>query len=92
MLMKTKIALAAAIMLGTASVAMANDDSPGESTGFRELGSGATVKQGVNPVDHPSLSGAPRQAPKSVIQTEGRAPANAAGKKDSGESVDENKE
>jgi hypothetical protein len=69
MLIKTKIALAAAVMLGAASVALAADDD--QHGGYRELGSGGTVKEGINPVDHPSLSGQPARQP--TIPTEGRA-------------------
>jgi hypothetical protein len=74
MLIKTKIALAAAVMLGAVSVALAADDD--QHGGFRELGNGATVKEGINPVDHPSLSGQPVRQP--TIQTEGRAPEGRA--------------
>jgi hypothetical protein len=73
MLTKSIVTLAASIVLATASVAMAaeNDDTPG---GFRELGSGGTVTQGVNPVDHPSLSGeSPKQRAIEEEKAERRA-------------------
>ena len=70
MLTKTSIALAAALVFGATSAALAADDK--ETGGFRELGSGGNVTQGVNPVDHPSISGAPRQAaPRTVGRSDG---------------------
>jgi hypothetical protein len=72
MFVKSKMAIAAALIVGAASVAMAADDD--QKGGFRELGPGGTVKDGVNPADHPSLGGArPSTEPK--IQTEGRGRA-----------------
>src|SRR5580692_3843009 len=55
--MLTKITLAAALTLGTAFAALASNenDTPG---GYRELGPGGVVTDGVNPVFHPSLRGA----------------------------------
>jgi hypothetical protein len=54
--MLTKIALATAFALGTAYVAVAApetaDQSPG---GYRLLGPGGVVTDGVNPVFHPSM-------------------------------------
>jgi len=52
MLTKTKIALAAALILGTASAAFAND-SDGERGGFVLPGS----MDGVNPAYHPGIFG-----------------------------------
>jgi hypothetical protein len=52
MLTKTKIALATALVLGTASSALAND-SDGESGGFVLPGS----MDGVNPAYHPDIFG-----------------------------------
>jgi hypothetical protein len=52
MLTKTKIALAAALILGTASAALAND-SDGERGGFVLPGS----MDGVNPAYHPGIFG-----------------------------------
>jgi hypothetical protein len=54
MLTRTRIALAAAIILGTASVAWAANENE-DKGGYRELGPGGTVGQGVNPVFHPSM-------------------------------------
>ena len=53
---KSRIALVAAIILGTASfAAMAANENANETGGYRELGPGGTVGQGVNPVFHPSM-------------------------------------
>ena len=54
MLTKTKIALAAALIFGTATAALANDS--GEDRGGYVL-PGSMV--GVNPVYHPDIFGAP---------------------------------
>jgi hypothetical protein len=67
---KSSIALAVALVVGAASAALAADDK--DNSGFRELGSGGSVTQGVNPVDHPSISGAPKQAqPRTVGRSDG---------------------
>jgi hypothetical protein len=52
--MLTKIALATALTIGAASVALASNenDTPG---GYRELGPGGFVTDGVNPAYHASL-------------------------------------
>jgi hypothetical protein len=56
MLIKSKIALAAAIILATASsAALAANENENETGGYRELGPGGTVGQGANPVFHPSM-------------------------------------
>lgn len=55
MSLKMKIAFASALILGTSLSALAAGD--GDDGGFRELGNGAPVTQGVNPADHRSLSG-----------------------------------
>jgi hypothetical protein len=52
---KTMIALATALTLGAASVAMASDRGEDDSGGFRQLGSGGVVTDGVNPVYHRSI-------------------------------------
>ena len=52
--MLTKIALVAALAIGTAGAALAAQDSDSYG-GFRELGPGGVVTDGVNPVFHPSL-------------------------------------
>jgi hypothetical protein len=54
--MFTKIALAAALTLGTACAALAAPDTD-PTGGFREEGAGGIVRDGVNPVYHPSLRG-----------------------------------
>jgi LTXXQ motif family protein len=55
MLMKVKIAVAiTALVLGIAPLALAADHE-NQSGGYRELGSGATITEGVNPVEHRSL-------------------------------------
>jgi len=51
MLNKTKIALAAALIIGTASVALASDSGSEPSGGHVMPGS----LEGVNPVDHPGI-------------------------------------
>ena len=55
MLTRTRIALAAAIILGTASFAAMAANENEDKGGYRELGPGGTVGQGVNPVFHPSM-------------------------------------
>jgi hypothetical protein len=55
--MLTKIALAAALTLGTVGAALAAPDTD-PTGGFRELGPGGFVTDGVNPVYHRSLRGA----------------------------------
>ncbi len=81
MLIKSRIAVAAALVLGAASVAMAADDD--QRGGFRELPNGGSAQQGVNPADHPSLGGASAAAPKVMPapQTEGRGPATTPSRK-----------
>ena len=54
--MLTKIALVAALTLGAASVAMAAPETD-PTGGYRELGPGGIVTDGVNPVYHRSLRG-----------------------------------
>jgi hypothetical protein len=54
MLTKTAIALATALTLGVASAALAAPDTDPVG-GYRELGPGGVVKDGVNPVFHPSM-------------------------------------
>jgi hypothetical protein len=53
MLTKTKIAFAAALIIGTASAALANDSGENNQGGFVMSGSMA----GVNPVYHPEFFG-----------------------------------
>jgi ABC-type sugar transport system substrate-binding protein len=55
--MLTKIVLAAALAIGTAGAAMASNENDGgnETGGYRELGPGGVVTNGVNPVFHRSL-------------------------------------
>jgi hypothetical protein len=58
MLTKTKIALAAALILGTASAALAGDAAS-------EPGGGSVMPgslDGVNPADHPGIFGNPAAA------------------------------
>ena len=54
--MLTKIALATALVLGTAGAVLASPDSDSNG-GFRLLGPGGVVTDGVNPVYHRSLRG-----------------------------------
>ena len=55
--MLTKIALAAALTLGTAFAALAANENDGDTGGYRQLGPGGVVTDGVNPVYLPSLRG-----------------------------------
>jgi hypothetical protein len=55
--MLTKIALAAALTLGTAFAALASNENDGDTGGYRLLGAGGVVTDGVNPVYHRSLRG-----------------------------------
>jgi hypothetical protein len=52
--MLTKIALVTALTLGAASVVMAAPDTD-PNGGYRELGPGGVVTDGVNPAYHPSM-------------------------------------
>ena len=58
MLTKTKIALATALIIGTASVALANDSGENHMGGFVVPGS----LDGVNPAYHPGIFGNPAVA------------------------------
>jgi hypothetical protein len=53
--MLTKIALATALTIGTACAALASNENNGETGGYRLLGPGGVVTDGVNPVFHPSM-------------------------------------
>jgi hypothetical protein len=53
--MLTKIALAMALTIGTAYAALAANETDGETGGYRLLGPGGAVRDGVNPVYHRSL-------------------------------------
>jgi hypothetical protein len=53
--MLTKIVLAAALAVGTAGAALAGDQLDGDTGGYRLLGPGGVVTDGVNPVFHRSL-------------------------------------
>jgi hypothetical protein len=59
--MLTKIALATALVLGTAGAVLASPDADSNG-GFRLLGPGGVVTDGVNPVYHPSMRTAARNA------------------------------
>ena len=58
MLTKAKIAFAAAVILGTASAALANDSGENNQGGFVMPGS----LDGVNPAYHPGIFGNPAVA------------------------------
>jgi hypothetical protein len=62
--MLTKIVLAAALAIGTAGAALASNDNDGgnETGGYRQLGPGGVVTDGVNPVFHRSLRAAASSA------------------------------
>ncbi len=80
MLTKSRIALAAALVFGAASVALAADED--QHGGFRELPNGGSAQQGVNPADHPSLGGEPAAKPKVVVpETDGRGSATISPRK-----------
>jgi hypothetical protein len=65
-LTKTTIALTAALILGTASAAMAASDASEQKGGYREQGPGGFAQQGINDVFHPNSAAACRKAyPKS---------------------------
>jgi hypothetical protein len=51
----TKIALAAALAIGTAGAALASNENDGDTGGYRLLGPGGVVTDGVNPAFHQSL-------------------------------------
>jgi hypothetical protein len=55
--MLTKIALAAALSVATFGVALASNENDGgnETGGYRKLGPGGVVTNGVNPAYHRSL-------------------------------------
>jgi hypothetical protein len=59
MMTKTKLALAAILVLGAGSLAQAASDNDGgnDTGGYRLLGPGGVVTDGVNPVYHRSLRG-----------------------------------
>jgi hypothetical protein len=53
--MLTKLALAAALAIGTAGAALASNENDGDTGGYRLLGPGGVVTDGVNPAYHRSL-------------------------------------
>jgi hypothetical protein len=56
MLTKNTIALAAAVVFSVASsAALAANENDEQRGGYRDLGPGGTVGEGVNPVFHPSM-------------------------------------
>ena len=62
---KTKIAkmvFATALAIGTAGAALASNENDGETGGYRLLGPGGVVTDGVNPVYHPSMRSAAHNA------------------------------
>jgi len=68
MFTKTMIALAAAVVLGTA--AMAGPENDGNLGGYRESGAGAFATQGINPIFHAdSAAKCKRAYPKSYDPT-----------------------
>jgi hypothetical protein len=52
--MLTKIALAAALAIGTVGAALASNEND-ETGGYRQLGPGGVVTDGANPVFHRSM-------------------------------------
>src|SRR5690348_3632135 len=82
MITKTKLAIAALLMLGIASSAQAGDkDDADHSGGYRIGPLGQSFTSGVNPVDHPSMA---RGAYASAVRNRHPAPTrpvpNEAGK------------
>jgi hypothetical protein len=57
MLTKMTAVFAAALMLGAASIAMAASENE-NGGGYRELGPGGAVTQGLNPAFHPQAAAA----------------------------------
>jgi predicted outer membrane protein len=80
MVTKTKLALAALLMLGIASAAQAGGrDDADHSGGYRTGPLGNDFASGVNPVDHPSLArgayasarvGHPQPRPRRAVSVE----------------------
>jgi hypothetical protein len=63
MLTKTKMVLAAALMIGLASAAQAGGRDDADSSGGYRVGpAGQSFDGGINPVYHPSLSGSSANA------------------------------
>jgi len=75
--MLTKIVLVAALAIGTAGAALASNENDGgnETGGYRVLGPGGVVTDGVNPVFHRSLRAGASNA-------YGYAPDFASGRRD----------
>jgi hypothetical protein len=73
--MLTKIALAAALTIGTACAALASNENDGDTGGYRLLGAGGVVTDGVNPVYHRSLRVHASDARAHASNAYGYAPA-----------------
>jgi hypothetical protein len=65
MFTKTMTALAAALILGAASAALASDATDRAQGGYRELGPGGFATQGINPAYHATSAAACKRKYKS---------------------------
>ena len=74
--MLAKIALAAALSVATFGAALASNENDGgnETGGYRELGPGGVVTDGVNPAYHRSLRGHVSKARTQARNAYGFAP------------------
>ena len=72
--MLAKIALATALAVATAGAAMASNENDGDTGGYRLLGPGGVVTDGVNPVYHRSLRAHASNARTHAANAYGYAP------------------
>jgi hypothetical protein len=78
MFSKTRMVLAAALVLGVASAAQAGSRDDADSTGGYRVGpTGQSFDGGVNPVFLPSLSGRPANAYVDPYQSRSRKKTNS---------------
>jgi hypothetical protein len=80
MLTKTRLAIAAALLLGVASAAQAANENVGERTGgFIHGPEGQKVGgKAVNPADHRSTGGASANAKSNMIMSDGKCWVNTS--------------
>jgi hypothetical protein len=72
MLAKIKITVATtALVLGAAPLALAADHED-QGGGYRELGTGAIITEGVNPAEHRSLRDAESSEARAIRETDAR--------------------
>ncbi len=72
--MLIKIALATALAIATTGAALASNENDGDTGGYRLLGPGGVVTNGVNPVYHRSLRGRASNARTRANNAYGYAP------------------